>query len=212
MKARKPCVLIVDDEEIVCAGLASILGDSGQVEVVGTILNVADTQSAVERLQPDIVLIDYELDGLNLSRSLKQLIPELKTMILLPNNQTPGLFSLTMSAADAYCLKTITAEELFSAIESVLGNAAWIDPAITRQLISAHLRKLPSKKAAFQLTERELDILALIVEGYTNQQIADLLRIRLETVKTHLRNIISKMAVRDRTQAAVKALRKGVIK
>lgn len=211
MKARKPNVLIVDDEEIVCAGLERLLKDSGHAIVVGTILNADDALPAIEELNPDIVLIDYELDGINLSRRLKEAYPELKTLILVPKNQTPGFFTLTMSAADGYCLKTISVEELFAALECILGNAAWIDPAITRQLISAHLRSFPSKKAAFELTQRELDILALIVEGYTNQQIADMLHIKIETVKTHTRHIITKMDVRDRTQAAVKALRKGVI-
>lgn len=211
MRARKPRVLIVDDEEIVCAGLECLLTDAGVARVVGKAYSGAEAESVVVPLKPDIVLIDYELDGINLSRRLKEVVPDLKTIILVPNIQTPSFFTLTMSVADGYCLKTISLEELFSAMESVLSNAAWIDPAITRQLISSHLRNYPAVKGSFNLTQRELDILALIVEGYTNLQIAEMLRIKVETVKTHTRNVISKMKVRDRTQAAVKALRKGVI-
>lgn len=210
MQAPRPNVLIVDDEEIVCAGLKRLLKEFDKSVSVETVMNPLDAETALEAVRPNIVLIDFELDGVNLSRRLKQLQPELKTMILIPAHLTPGFFSLTLSAADGYGLKTIAVEDLFAAIECILANAAWIDPAITGQLISLHLRK-HTKKGAYDLTQRELDILALVVDGCSNVQIAELLDIHMETVKTHLRNILKKMSVRDRTQAAVKALRQGVI-
>lgn len=211
MKALKTKVLIVDDEELLCAGIKRLFRLSPIATVIGSINNPSHAFKTVRRLHPDLVMIDFELDGVNLSQALKQRWPKLKTMVFMPPNLTANLFSLTPAAADAYCLKTLSVEELFTAIETVMEGSTWIDPAITRLLVETHLKVDRRKRGAYDLTQRELDILALIVEGCTNQQIAALLHIQIETVKTHLRNIISKMEVRDRTQAAIKALRKGVI-
>lgn len=210
MKAVR--VAIFDDEEIVSAGLKVLLEGAGNLNVVGLASSSKEALNLARKVDVDLFLMDIELDGTKLVRKIKSICQNARIILLIPANSVPDFFALTSSTADGYCLKTIPLEGLTTAIEAVLNGITWIDPEITRRLIASHLHSPRAKLTEFQLSQKELDTLTLIVEGFSNQQIADMMKVNIETVKTHLRHIIKKMAVRDRTQAAVKALRCGLMR
>jgi DNA-binding NarL/FixJ family response regulator len=162
------------------------------------------------------------LDGIEATRQIKAKLPQIKVIMLTSHDAGDEVYASLAAGADAYCLKDIKLERLIQVIEMVNEGALWLDPAIAQMVVKALPLNLPERLKTpsssnrnhynLELTERESEVLGKIVEGKSNKEIADALFITIHTVKAHVANIISKLAVDDRTQAAVKALRDGLVK
>jgi DNA-binding NarL/FixJ family response regulator len=154
------------------------------------------------------------ISGIDAAREIKTKLPETRVIMLTSHERDEDVLAALAAGADGYCLKTIEMEQLATAINSVQSGAVWLDPAVARFVIQNCLGSAPAKSAkqtTFPLSDRELEVLALVVDGLSNQEIAKRLIVSETTVKTHMRHIMEKLAVTDRTQAAVKALRQGLV-
>ena len=211
--SKKTRILIVEDHALVRAGLVTALGGAG-FEVIA---EVADGPQGLQRaieLEPDVALVDIGLpgiDGIELTRFLRQNVPNIHVVILTVHDLDTEVFAALAAGADAYCLKTSDVSTVTAAVAIAAGGGAYFDPQIAhivlRELGSA--RTKPGTDSA--LTSRETDVLRLIAEGKSNTEIAEQLYLGLGTVKGHIRDILDKLSASDRTQAAVTALRRGLI-
>lgn len=213
-------VIVAEDHELARNGLIYSLQKKGQVEVVGAAENGELAVELVKKHTPDIVLMDIGmpiLDGISATQRIKQQYPEVKVIILTSLKEGDLVYASLAARADAYCMKDIKTERLLQVLEMVRDGAIWLDPAIARMVMSALPITLPQKSSIsrerynVELTEREREVLSFIVDGLSNKEIAEALSVTVNTVKAHVGNIIQKLAVDDRTQAAVKALRDGLI-
>jgi len=224
-------VLIVDDQEIVRVGLKVVLEKRvpglQDIEVTGVAIDGLDALEKLETLKPDVIVMDIGLpfmDGVETTRKVKGKNENIKVVMLTSHRDDRHIFAALAAGADGYCLKETSGEQLCFAVRSVFDGAAWLDPLIARKLLSASLNNLKAldasavkepdakegKKDIESLSARELDVLRLVTDGLTNQEIAEKLVLSVETVKTHMRHIMEKLRVSDRTQAAVKAMREGL--
>lgn len=224
-------VVLAEDDEPTRFWLKMTLQQTNNFDVVG---QAADGRSAVElatRNKPDLILMDIGMpimDGVEAARLVKESLPETKVIMFTSHDTDDSVFAALSAGADGYCLKTLTAEQLLKAISSVLDGAAWLDPGIARKVLRAASQKSgtgePEAKETsaakdgkegagnpFSLSAREMEVLQLLVEGLSNQEIADKLCLGTETIKTHMRHIMRKLSVSDRTQAAIKAMRQGIV-
>jgi two-component system, NarL family, response regulator LiaR len=206
-------VLIVEDDPMMQLGLEQTLGEYPSLEVVG---QAADGFSAVEvakRLKPDIVVMDIglpRLDGIEATKQIKAALSSVRIVMLTSHTSETEVIAALSSGADAYCIKGTNIDRLIAAIAAAQEGAAYLDPQIARQVIE-HLKPPSSTTIVGQLSQRELEVLKLMVEGYSNPEIAAALYLSPNTVKTHIRGIMNKLAVDDRVQAAVVALRAGLV-
>jgi DNA-binding NarL/FixJ family response regulator len=213
-------LLIVDDHEIVRFGLHTVFDNSNGLEVVG---EAGDGIAAISRcveFAPDVVLMDIRMpvmDGIEATREIKSKLPNTRVLMLTSNDNQEDMFAALAAGADGYCLKNTPGNLLIMAIETIYSGSTWLDPKIAHYVMKAALSPPPpngqpdSKKSAFGLSPREIEVLALLVDGCDNAEIATRLVISHETVKTHMRHIMEKLRVSDRTQAAVKAMREGLL-
>ncbi len=207
-------ILIVEDDPMMQLGLEQSLSAHSQFEIVG---QAEDGYSGVEaalKLKPDIVVMDIglpRLDGIAATQQIKAARPEIHVVILTSHTTETEVIAALSSGADAYCIKGASVDRLLAAIAAAQEGATYLDPQIARQVID-HL-KPPAAPAPNlgQLSQRELDVLKLMVEGYSNPEIAAALYLSPNTIKTHVRGIMNKLAVDDRVQAAVVALRAGLV-
>ncbi len=217
-------VLIAEDHELARYGLVLALEEKDTLKVVGE----AETgQQAIDLAlehKPDIILMDIGMpvmDGIQATKSIKEKLPETKVIMLTSRKEDEEVYAALASGADAYCMKDIKIDRLCQVLEMVLDGVLWIDPAIARIIIetipgvgSSPTDAKPTatrKQYNTELTDREQEVLKLIVDGKSNKEIANLLNVTIHTAKAHVCNIIQKLAVDDRTQVAVKALRDGLI-
>ncbi|NJP10228.1 MAG: response regulator transcription factor [Leptolyngbyaceae cyanobacterium RU_5_1] len=206
-------VLIVEDDPMMQLGLEQTLGDYPQLTIVG---QVADGYSAVEaaqRLKPDIIVMDIglpRLDGIEATKQIRAILPDIHIVMLTSHTSETEVIAALNSGADAYCIKGTNVDRLIAAIAAAQEGATYLDPQIARQVIE-HLKAPTSTAVVGQLSQREMDVLKLMVEGYSNPEIAAALYLSPNTVKTHIRGIMNKLAVDDRVQAAVVALRAGLV-
>lgn len=212
-------ILLVEDDELFRLGLYMRLQKEPGLEVIA---EAVDGETAVELSNqhlPNIVLLDVGLPGIGgveACRQIKQQHPEMPVLVLTSHSQKPLIERLIAAGASGYCLKGIEAELLILALRSVAAGASWWDRTGTAEIRAAiagnHLT--PTKingDSQNPLTHREQEILALIAAGKTNQEIAELLHIATGTVRVHVHAILQKLEVRDRTQAAVLAIQKGLV-
>ncbi|MBD1912614.1 response regulator transcription factor [Leptolyngbya sp. FACHB-8] len=209
-------VLIVEDDPMMQLGLEQSLTSQPHLEVVG---RADDGYLAVEeakKLKPDIVVMDIglpRLDGIAATERIKAELPNTRVVMLTSHTTENEVIAALSSGADAYCVKGTTVERLLTAIDAARDGASYLDPAVAR-LVVEHL-KTPSQEvdsaAIAQLSQREVEVLKLMVEGRSNPEIAAELYLSPNTVKTHVRGIMNKLAVDDRVQAAVVALRAGLV-
>jgi DNA-binding NarL/FixJ family response regulator len=231
-------VIVVEDHDLTRMGLVVALQHREGIQVVGEAISGLQGLKLLEETKPDVAIIDIGLptiDGIELVRRFQQNRGEdsLATKILmLTMHKTPELVLAAFTAgADSYCMKDISVDKLVEAIYYTQEGNPWIDPAIANIILKQVRQTVPvggaarSKTVAIHgldpeyrqllenapLTQRELEILDLIVAGCSNAQIASRLYITIGTVKTHVRNILNKLSVDDRTQAAVLALRSGLV-
>ncbi len=224
-------VVVAEDDEPTRFWLKLTLNQSQSFEVVG---QAGDGRTCVEMVnqnKPDLVLMDIGMpimDGVEAARLVKEALPNTKVIMFTSHDTDDSVFAALSAGADGYCLKTLTAEQLLKAISSVMEGAAWLDPGIARKVLRAASQSVGGKEAAdekpsdkpekgsgggnpFALSQREMEVLQLLVEGLSNQEIADKLCLGTETIKTHMRHIMRKLSVSDRTQAAIKAMRQGIV-
>lgn len=216
-------LVIVEDHELTRLGLVVSLQQVPNIHVVGEAVDGKAGWDEVVRHQPDVVLMDVGLplmDGVELTQRLKQTHPQVKVLMLTSHAEPHTVRASLAAGADGYCLKDIRQERLVQVIEMIAEGAAYLDPAVAALVMKSvkqgktplsSLGQTTADQAAFFLTERELEVLGLIVDGKSNKEIAEALVITVHTVKAHVCNIIQKLAVDDRTQAAVKALREGLV-
>jgi DNA-binding NarL/FixJ family response regulator len=228
-------VIIADDHRFMRVGLRSILESEPDFEVVGEAATGTEAVNLCLRLRPDLALVDVrmpEIDGLRATRTIRKAVPQTSVIMVTMHENPDYLYEALKAGAAGYILKDATDEELISAARKVLEGDSLLSMEVSsrllRKLVGEESRErartspsLPSseekdimwgKGAPFEaLTPRELEVLALLSKGLTNPQIARKLSVEAGTVKTHVRRIISKLGVSDRTQAAVRAIGLGII-
>jgi DNA-binding NarL/FixJ family response regulator len=214
-------VALIEDEDLIRQGLKDALTAEPGFQWVGDAPNGQLGLALMEREHPDVVIIDIGLpdtSGITVTQQLKKgpLDCHCRVVILTLNDREETVLAAFSAGADAYCMKDSRTELLIEAIQATHSGFAWIDPAIARIVLahsSAPEPSSPTKDSlSYGLTERELEVLQLIVDGCSNASIAERLYITVGTVKTHVRNILNKLCANDRTQAAVRAIRSGLVK
>jgi len=210
-------IVLVDDHEMVIEGLKAMLAAFGsRVTVVGQAVGADRVLGVVTELDPDIVLCDVRMQGssgLDVCQQLRERDPDRKVVMLSVYDDEQYLFQALRVGASGYLLKSISSEELVKQLESVHGGQTAIDPSMAARAADTAARMQRDEfwpGARRGLTQRESEILALVVNGLSNHAIAAKLIIGDETVKTHLSSIYRKLGVSDRTAAAATALREGI--
>lgn len=206
-------VAVVDDHEMVRKGIISYLETEPSIEIVGEADCGKKAVSLVKDTKPDVVLMDLLMEngsGIDATREILSFYPECKIIIITSFYDDEQVFPAIEAGAFSYMLKTATASEVIKAIEKASRGETVIEPKVANRMMK-RLRP-QERKPHDELTERELDVLKCIGEGMTNQQISEELFIGVKTVKTHVSNILGKLGLSDRTQAAVYANRNGLIK
>jgi DNA-binding NarL/FixJ family response regulator len=204
-------VLIADDHAVVREGLRTFLDLQDGIEVVG---EAGDGEQAVreaERLRPDVVLVDLvmpKLDGVQTMRALRERVPSARAVVLTSYLDDERLLPAIRAGAAGYLLKNVQPQELARAVRTAAAGEALIDPAVAARLVEALDDGRGDRTE--QLTPREREVLALLARGFANKRIAAELGIAEKTVKTHVSNVLAKLGVSDRTQAALYASRLGL--
>lgn len=215
-------VLIVEDHALTRFGLKTVLEAH---DFFGEIYEAENGERSIDatiKYKPDVVIMDLGLPGINgieASKQIKSYDENIKILILTSHKNDTEVWDALSAGANAYCMKEIEPDKLIRVIETVYEGAAWLDPAIANTVLKAIVSgKIPKKyeeknenKEKIQLTDRELEVLRLIVEGYSNQEISEKLFVSIHTAKVHVCNILQKLSVDDRTQAAIKALKSGIV-
>ena len=213
-------ILLVDDQAIVREGLRSMLAPEPDMVVVGEASNGRQSLQLVAKTSPNVVLMDVRMpgmDGLTALERLKQVSPRTSVIMVTLYDDPDYLLRAVAAGAAGYVLKDAAREELVRAVRITAEGGAIVDPSMLSHLLRKMSRLMmracpaPSCTTVQTLSDRELEVLRLIAEGHTNPQIADELIISPTTVKTHVQNILHKLDVSDRTQAAVYAVRAGLV-
>jgi DNA-binding NarL/FixJ family response regulator len=199
---RKIRVLVVDDHVVVRSGLEQLLATTDDIELAGTASNGNEAIDAVERLHPDVVLMDLsmpELDGVEATRRISVEHPSSRVLVLTSFSDQSRILDALSAGADGYLLKHAEPDDIAEAIRAVHGGGSPLDPKAARALIESRRagRDVP------QLTDREREVLLLVRDGLANKQIARRLGIAERTVKAHLTSVFQRLGVTDRTQAAL---------
>ncbi len=217
-------VLLVDDHHLVIEGLRAVLSTDPEIDVVGEARSGREAVGAVERLRPNIVLMDIRMadgDGITATRQVKQVAPETSVIMLTMYENPEYLFEAVKAGASGYVLKDVAGPDLLDAIHTVMDGGSLLNQEVVgkflRQLAAdAQQTSGPSMRGTGgtgpeRLTPRELEVLQLIAAGMSNKEIGARLSVSVATVKTHLEHILQKMQVSDRTQAAVQAVTRGLL-
>jgi len=214
---KKIKVLLVDDHTLLRQGLRKLLELEPSIEVVGEAENGREAILKAEELVPDVILLDINMPGMNgveATSLLKKYQPDLKIIILTIHKDHEYVFEAVKAGASSYLLKDVSAQELVKAVEAAYRGESVVDPTIASRLLKEFSRifKGGGENSQDALTEREKEILKLLVQGLNNKDVAQKLFISEKTVKNHISNIFRKLEVTDRTQAVVKALKLGMAK
>jgi DNA-binding NarL/FixJ family response regulator len=211
-------VLLVDDHVLFRKGVAALLARRESVQIVGEAGDGLEAIQAAREALPDVVLMDIEMprcDGLEATRRIKNEMPHVKIVILTVSDDDQNLFEAIKSGAQGYLLKDLEPYQLYDLLESISRGEAPLSGVVAAKILKEFSR--PSRESAQapevtgELTPREIDILERVVEGMTNKEIAFTLNISENTVKIHLRNILEKLHLQNRIQAAVYAVRQGLV-
>ena len=215
--------LLVEDHELYRMGLSMLLDKAEGITLVAESADGLDGIKKAREFSPDVILMDIGLpniDGIEATQRIKDFNPDVKILIFTSRDSENDVFEAFKAGADGYIMKGATPEQTISAIKSVYEGVGWIDPSIAKMVFS-NLQKPsinvvtepePKKSGnSYGLTERELDVLELMVEGLSNPQIADKLVITKATAKAHVHSILQKLCVTSRTQATVTAMKEGLV-
>lgn len=218
-------VLIVEDHDMARMGLSVVLDNNENIEVVGM---CADGQEGVDtalKLSPDVIIMDIGLptiDGIEATAKIKAVNPDARVLMYTSREDEDDVFDSFQAGADGYITKGATSDQTVSAVLAVAEGASWLDPAIAR-IVLTNIRRGASAtekrgeinyklgKNLYGLTEREMEVLALIVDGLTNPQIAEKLFITISTTKTHVHSILQKLYVNSRSKAISMAMKEGLV-
>jgi NarL family two-component system response regulator LiaR len=207
-------VMIVDDHAVVREGIRTYLELEDQFQIVGEAANGREAAEKVRAIRPDVVLMDLlmpELDGIGATKAIKEFDPNIKILILTSFTDDEHILPAIEAGATGYLLKDVSAEELTRAIEGAYRGEAQLHPEVTRRLMErVRQPRRPQQQPGEDLTPRELEVLRLIASGMSNKEIGRELVMTERTVKGHVSNILSKLNLQDRTQAALYAVRHGL--
>lgn len=221
-------VLIVEDHPMVRMGLSLVLEKIGDIDLIGEAENGLDGVTQARTLLPDVILMDIglpEIDGIEATKRIKDTNPEINILMFTSRDSEDDVFAAFEAGANGYIMKGANAEQTERAIKSVSEGTAWLDPQIARMVLSRVQKnnkpaastaptgeiKYKEGKNNYGLTETEMDILALLVEGLSNPQIAEKRVITTYTAKAHVHNILQKLCVASRSQAVSKVLTEGLV-
>lgn len=213
--AEKIRVLIADDHTLVRAGFRSVLERDENIEVIGEAVDGVDAVMKSRTLNPDVILIDINMprkNGIEAIAEIKQSNPQARVLVLTSFTDDEKVFAAIKAGALGYLLKDSSLSLFLNAIHDVARGESALDPIIARKLIRELHRPSALPQSDEPLTEREVEVLILVARGFSNQEIADLLVISERTVRTHVSNILSKLHLANRTQAALYALKGGLAK
>ncbi|MBQ4115407.1 response regulator transcription factor [bacterium] len=216
-------VLLVEDHELYRMGLSMLLGKAEGINLVAEASDGLDGVKKAREFSPNVILMDIGLpnmDGIEATQRIKDFLPQTKILIFTSRDSEHDIFESFKAGADGYIMKGASPEQTVAAIKAVNEGVGWIDPAIA-QVVFSNLQR-PSannylvtgsskEKNTYGLTERELDVLSLMVEGLSNPQIADKLVITRATAKAHVHSILQKLCATTRTQATVTAMKEGLV-
>ncbi|MEM7553453.1 MAG: response regulator transcription factor [Cyanobacteria bacterium P01_A01_bin.84] len=240
MKEEKEIkVVIIEDHNLTRIGLRSALQSDKNIKIIGEAGTGLEGLHLMKTLKPDVATVDIglpEIDGIEVTRRFREYQQEIqdyttKLLVLTMQDENNAVLAAFGAGADSYCMKDIESEKLLEAVQETFEGNSWIDPAIADVVLQQVRDDLPSNASSggktitinavepevekvietYPLTPRELEVLELIVSGCDNATIAKKLYLTIGTVKTHVRGVLSKLCVDDRTQAAVRALRSGIV-
>lgn len=215
-------ILMVEDHKLLRVGLRSLFNETQDIKVIAEAENGKEAVEKAKVMKPDVILMDIglpDISGIEASRRILANNPDAKIVMLTSHVDEKEVMDSLSAGAYAYVIKDINTEFLIMVIKSVNDGAIWLDPQIVpliRDKSSCFIPQKQSSRAAFRaqhanLTEREYEVLKLVVDGQSNAEIANTLTISEHTAKAHVCNIIQKLVVDDRTQAAVKAIKEGLV-
>lgn len=217
---KKIGVLIVEDNELMRHGLKAVLDRAEEFEVLGEAEDGASAVDMAGELKPEVIVMDIGLpimNGIEATRLIKQALPSVNIVMLTSHDNDTEIFAALSAGAAGYCLKDCASERIKIAVTSVAEGAAWIDPRIAHKVLRAFESPAPKVEAGQAvppsdlLSQREREVLRLMVDGASNKEISEKLIISISTVRTHVEHILEKLAVTGRTAAAVKAMKEGLI-
>lgn len=212
MNSRRIRVIVADDHEIVRNGLTVFLETCEDLELVGQAANGAEAVRLCEQLHPDVVLMDIimpEMDGITATQIIRQRFPDTQIVALTSFENEDTVPTVLQAGAISYLLKNVSIDELAEAVRNAYMGKSTLSPEATQALIGSVVRPAAPR---FDLTERELEVLALIVKGMNNGEIAEQLYISASTVKNHVSNVLSKLSAANRSEAAALAVQHHLVK
>ncbi|KAA3647042.1 MAG: DNA-binding response regulator [Chloroflexi bacterium] len=209
-------VVVCDDQAVVREGLELILNSDPEIKVVALAQDGAEAVEMTTDKQPELVLMDLNMPGMNgiqATREIHTNHPDIKVLVLTTFGEDEWVFDAIRNGAAGYLLKGTPRDELIEAVKGTVSGEAHIDPAVGPKLLAkvAQTNESTSTNFAKDLSERELDVLKLLAQGITNAEIADRLFLSKGTVRNYISSILAKLDVEDRTQAAVLAVRHGLV-
>ena len=210
-------ILVVDDHAIVREGVRMILAKESDLEVVGEAGDGQQALELTERVRPDVVIMDISMPGMGgieATQTVRARHPEVQVLALTMHEDESYVFQLLRAGAAGYVLKRAAAQDLVQAVRASAKGEAFLYPSVARKVVEDYLRRVETgeERARYDgLTTREKEILTLIAQGLSNQQIAEKLFISIKTVQTHRAHILEKLGLHDRTELVRYAIRKGLI-
>ena len=224
-RSRGIRVLLADDHDILRDGLRALLEMSGDIAVVGEASTGREAVAEAERLRPDVVLMDIsmpELDGVEACLRIRQQTPEVRVLFLTMHEAEEYFFRALRAGAAGYVIKRTAASDLIAAVRAVARGESFLSPSMTRALVTDYTQRATSAGSARReaisiddtyetLTSREREVLQLVAEGATNQEIADRLQLSIKTVQSHRATVMEKLGLRDLPHLVRYAVRRGLV-
>ena len=209
-------ILVCDDQRIVCEGLQTIINADPELNVVGIVHNGIEAMGMIPEVLPDLVLMDLkmpEMNGILATRKIKETYPNIYVLVLTTYDDDEWIFDAIRSGASGYLLKDTRPEDLIKSIKGTLHGKTFIDPQVAGKLLTEYAENFGNSQppSHYTFTERERDILTLLSQGLSNSEIADKLFLAEGTVRNYTSVLLKKLGVSDRTQAAILAIRYGLV-